>query len=85
MLQLYLFPVLFAALWVSFAGPKADLQEEDTEMEVDNVFWNTRIVPILYKLETGNKKSIFLLLFQIRNICGYIYIYPHCSDIFSIL
>ncbi|CAK6446709.1 unnamed protein product [Pipistrellus nathusii] len=34
------------------AGPKADLQEEDTEMEVDNVFWNTRIVPILYKLET---------------------------------
>ncbi|XP_008155002.3 armadillo repeat-containing protein 2 isoform X1 [Eptesicus fuscus] len=33
------------------AGSKADLQEEDTEMEVDDVFWNTRIVPILHKLE----------------------------------
>ncbi|XP_066104049.1 armadillo repeat-containing protein 2 isoform X2 [Saccopteryx bilineata] len=30
---------------------RADLREEDTEMEVDDVFWNTRIVPILHKLE----------------------------------
>ncbi|XP_015428204.1 PREDICTED: armadillo repeat-containing protein 2 [Myotis davidii] len=33
------------------AGSKADLQEKVTEMEVDDVFWNTRIVPILHKLQ----------------------------------
>ncbi|XP_011534469.1 armadillo repeat-containing protein 2 isoform X3 [Homo sapiens] len=33
------------------AVPKADLQEEDAEIEVDEVFWNTRIVPILRELE----------------------------------
>ncbi|XP_059556751.1 armadillo repeat-containing protein 2 [Myotis daubentonii] len=33
------------------AGSKADLQGKDTEMEVDDVFWNTRIMPILHKLE----------------------------------
>ncbi|XP_049751551.1 armadillo repeat-containing protein 2 isoform X2 [Elephas maximus indicus] len=32
-------------------GSKADLQEKDTEKEVDEVFWNTRIVPILHELE----------------------------------
>ncbi|MBZ3879329.1 Armadillo repeat-containing protein 2 [Sciurus carolinensis] len=30
---------------------KAKLQEKDTEIEVDEVFWNTRIVPILHELE----------------------------------
>ncbi|GAB5571778.1 armadillo repeat-containing protein 2 isoform X4 [Prionailurus iriomotensis] len=30
---------------------KANLQEKDTEIEVDEVFWNTRIVPILHELE----------------------------------
>ncbi|XP_066229618.1 armadillo repeat-containing protein 2 isoform X2 [Saccopteryx leptura] len=30
---------------------RADLREEDTEMKVDDVFWNTRIVPILQKLK----------------------------------
>uniref|UniRef100_A0A8C5XGB2 Armadillo repeat-containing protein 2 n=1 Tax=Microcebus murinus TaxID=30608 RepID=A0A8C5XGB2_MICMU len=30
---------------------KADLQEKDTEIEVEEVFWNTRIVPILHELE----------------------------------
>ncbi|XP_011757189.2 armadillo repeat-containing protein 2 isoform X3 [Macaca nemestrina] len=33
------------------AVPKADLQEKDAEIEVDEVFWNTRIVPILRELE----------------------------------
>nr|XP_028702846.1 armadillo repeat-containing protein 2 isoform X2 [Macaca mulatta] len=33
------------------AVPKADLQEKDAEVEVDEVFWNTRIVPILRELE----------------------------------
>ncbi|KAM8792261.1 armadillo repeat-containing protein 2 [Rhynchonycteris naso] len=33
------------------AVSRADLREEDTEVEVDDVFWNTRIVPILHKLE----------------------------------
>ncbi|XP_053520704.1 armadillo repeat-containing protein 2 [Artibeus jamaicensis] len=32
------------------AVSKADSQEKDMEMEVDDVFWNTRIVPILHKL-----------------------------------
>ncbi|XP_073933199.1 armadillo repeat-containing protein 2 isoform X2 [Castor canadensis] len=30
---------------------KADLQEKDTEIEADEVFWNTRIIPILHELE----------------------------------
>eukprot|EP00069_Balaena_mysticetus_P007489 bmy_05558T0 len=30
---------------------KLDLQEKDTEIEVGEVFWNTRIVPILRELE----------------------------------
>ncbi|KAF6112746.1 armadillo repeat containing 2 [Phyllostomus discolor] len=33
------------------AVSKADSQEKDMEMEVDDVLWNTRIVPILHKLE----------------------------------
>ncbi|XP_019686613.3 armadillo repeat-containing protein 2 isoform X3 [Felis catus] len=33
------------------AVSKANLQEKDTEIEVDEVFWNTRIVPILHELE----------------------------------
>ncbi|XP_055289507.1 armadillo repeat-containing protein 2 isoform X1 [Moschus berezovskii] len=33
------------------AGSKANLQEKNTEIEVDEVFWNTRIVPILHDLE----------------------------------
>ncbi|XP_073892918.1 armadillo repeat-containing protein 2 isoform X5 [Macaca fascicularis] len=33
------------------AVPKADLQEKGAEIEVDEVFWNTRIVPILRELE----------------------------------
>ncbi|XP_029799153.1 armadillo repeat-containing protein 2 [Suricata suricatta] len=35
----------------SRAVSKAKLQEKDTEIEVDEVFWNTRIVPILHELE----------------------------------
>ncbi|XP_021107202.1 armadillo repeat-containing protein 2 isoform X2 [Heterocephalus glaber] len=33
------------------AVSKANLQEKDTEIEIDEVFWNTRIVPILHELE----------------------------------
>nr|XP_053769704.1 armadillo repeat-containing protein 2 isoform X2 [Desmodus rotundus] len=33
------------------AVSKADSQEKDMEMEVDDVFWNIRIVPVLQKLE----------------------------------
>nr|XP_008518813.1 PREDICTED: armadillo repeat-containing protein 2 isoform X1 [Equus przewalskii]XP_008518822.1 PREDICTED: armadillo repeat-containing protein 2 isoform X1 [Equus przewalskii] len=38
------------------AVSKADLQEKDTEIERDEVFWNTRIVPILHELE--NEENI---------------------------
>ncbi|XP_003466063.1 armadillo repeat-containing protein 2 [Cavia porcellus] len=33
------------------AVSKADLQEKDTEMGADEVFWNTRIAPVLHELE----------------------------------
>ncbi|XP_073076911.1 armadillo repeat-containing protein 2 isoform X1 [Manis javanica] len=33
------------------AVSKADLQEKATEIEADEAFWNTRIVPILHELE----------------------------------
>ncbi|XP_032194767.1 armadillo repeat-containing protein 2 isoform X2 [Mustela erminea] len=33
------------------AASKADVQEKETEIEVDEVFWNTRIAPILHQLE----------------------------------
>ncbi|XP_007939012.1 armadillo repeat-containing protein 2 [Orycteropus afer afer] len=36
------------------AVSKADLQEKDTQKEVDEAFWNTRIIPILHELETEN-------------------------------
>ncbi|XP_075410112.1 armadillo repeat-containing protein 2 [Tenrec ecaudatus] len=36
---------------VSLAASNADLREKDTEKEVDEVFWNTRIMPILHTLE----------------------------------
>lgn len=52
-----LFPRLFLLFCFSVAGSKADLQEKDTEIEVDEVFWNTRIVPILHDLEKGKKKK----------------------------
>ncbi|XP_054424859.1 armadillo repeat-containing protein 2 [Pteronotus mesoamericanus] len=35
------------------AVSKAGLQVKDTEMGADDVFWNTRIIPILNKLEKG--------------------------------
>ncbi|XP_032507000.1 armadillo repeat-containing protein 2 isoform X3 [Phocoena sinus] len=38
---------------------KLDLQEKDTEIEVGEVFWNTRIVPILRELE---KESLLEVL-----------------------
>ncbi|XP_045721231.1 armadillo repeat-containing protein 2 [Mirounga angustirostris] len=37
------------------AVSKADMQEKETEIEVDEVFWNTRIVPILQELEKEEK------------------------------
>lgn len=43
-------------VWVSSAVSKADLQEKATEIEADEAFWNTRIVPILHELEKGKKK-----------------------------
>lgn len=67
--------MLFPLLWVSFAGSKADLQEKDTEMEVDDVFWNTRIVPILHKLEKGNKKVFFCFKSEI-SVVIYISLLP---------
>ncbi|XP_012971187.1 armadillo repeat-containing protein 2 isoform X2 [Mesocricetus auratus] len=33
------------------AASRASLQEQETEIEVDGVFWKTRIVPILHELE----------------------------------
>lgn len=37
----------------SFAASRASLQEQETEIEVDEVFWKTRIEPILRELEKG--------------------------------
>lgn len=51
-------------LWVSFAVSKANLQEKDTDSEVDDIFWNTRIVPILHELEKGKKKKTVFVLNQ---------------------
>ena len=51
------FSQLFLLFCFSVAGSKADLQEKNTEIEVDEVFWNTRIVPILHDLEKGKKKK----------------------------
>ncbi|XP_040839061.1 armadillo repeat-containing protein 2 [Ochotona curzoniae] len=43
----------------SKAVSKASPRERDTEIEVDEVFWNTRIVPLLRELEKeGNIESI---------------------------
>lgn len=50
------------------AVPKADLQEKGAEIEVDEVFWNTRIVPILRELEKGKQtkqnKNLFLFFLK---------------------
>lgn len=54
------FSWLCLLFWVSFAVSKANLQGKDTETEVDDTFWNTRIVPILHVLEKG-KKERFLV------------------------
>lgn len=54
------FSQLFLLFCFSVAGSKADLQEKNTEIEVDEVFWNTRIVPILHDLEKGKKKKVAL-------------------------
>lgn len=48
------------------------MQEKDTEIEVDEVFWNTRIVPILHELEKGKKKKV---CFKLR-ISVVIYMFP---------
>jgi hypothetical protein len=47
-------------IWVCFSVLKADLQEKDTEIEADEVFWNTRIIPILHELEKGKKVVLVL-------------------------
>lgn len=54
---MYLLVHCFLLIWISFAASKADMQEKETEIEVDEVFWNTRIAPILHQLEKGNTKS----------------------------
>lgn len=46
----------------SFAASRASLQEQETEIEVDEVFWKTRIEPILRELEKG--KTTVLVLNQ---------------------
>lgn len=51
------FSWLFLLLWVSFAVSKDDLQATNTETEVGDIFWNTRIVPILHELEKGKEKK----------------------------
>lgn len=57
--------VLFPSLDFS-AASRVSLQERETEPEIDEVFWRTRIVPILHQLEKGkttvldlNKSLVF--------------------------
>ena len=78
--QVYLLVHWFLLIWISFAASKADVQEKETEVEVDEVFWNTKIIPILHQLEKGNTKSF---CFKLRK-SSYFYV-PHCPDIFSTL
>ncbi|XP_063668649.1 armadillo repeat-containing protein 2 isoform X10 [Pan troglodytes] len=49
------------------AVPKADLQEKDAEIEVDEVFWNTRIVPILRELEKENIETVCAACTQLHH------------------
>ncbi|XP_008575476.1 PREDICTED: armadillo repeat-containing protein 2 [Galeopterus variegatus] len=47
---------------------KANLQEKDTEIEVDEVFWNTRIVPLLHELEKEeNIETIYAACTQLHH------------------
>nr|XP_058163223.1 armadillo repeat-containing protein 2 isoform X2 [Dasypus novemcinctus] len=49
-------------------GSKADLQEKDTEIEADEIFWNTRIVPILHELEKeGNIDTLCAACTQLHH------------------
>lgn len=52
----------------SFAASKASLQEQETEIEVDEVFWKTRIEPILRELEKG-KTTVLVLNQNFAFIC----------------
>lgn len=58
------FSWLFLLRWVSFAVSKDDLQDKTTETEVDGIFWNTRIVPILHELEKGKGKKASSFCFK---------------------
>lgn len=61
----------------SFAASRASLQEQETEIEVDEVFWKTRIEPLLHELEKG-KTTLLVLNKNLALIC-----IPHGPDIFS--
>ncbi|XP_057596070.1 armadillo repeat-containing protein 2 [Hippopotamus amphibius kiboko] len=50
------------------AGSKANVQEKDSEIEADEVFWNTRIVPILHELEKeGNIETVCAACTQLHH------------------
>lgn len=51
-----------------FAASRASLQEQEPELEVDETFWKTRIVPILHELEKG-KTTVFVLNKSLAFIC----------------
>ncbi|XP_054992069.1 armadillo repeat-containing protein 2 [Sorex araneus] len=49
------------------AASKASLQETDPEMEGEDVFWNTRIVPILHELESENIETVCVACTQLHH------------------
>lgn len=70
----------------SFAASRTGLQEQETETEVDGVFWKTRIVPILHELEKGktivfvlNKNFAFICVFPIALIFSVYLDYYFCG------
>lgn len=64
-----------------FAASRASLQEQETEIEVDEVFWKTRIVPILHELEKG-KTTVLVLNKSLAFICVLptALSAPHCPE-----
>lgn len=63
----------------SFAASRASLQEQETEIEVDEVFWKARLEPILRELEKG-KATVLVFNQNFACICC-----SRCPDIFSVL
>nr|XP_042117946.1 armadillo repeat-containing protein 2 isoform X4 [Peromyscus maniculatus bairdii] len=51
----------------SFAASRASLQEQETEIEVDEVFWKTRIEPLLHELEKEDIEAVCATCSQLHH------------------